>query len=247
MAGTPMNNNLRHQEIMLQAVADALGPELLAQVAFVGGCTTALLITDAFTLEAVRFTDDIDVIVHVLGPGRWQHLLAELRTRGFHESPQDDITCRMRLAQAGAQELIVDLMPDDAQILGFTNRWYADAVLAATYFPLSSGTVIRVVSPVHFVATKLEAYLGRGNNDPLASRDMEDLLSLVDGRETLLQEITAAAPELRGYIAGQFTTLLQHPDFDYAVQAAARNSRGREDIIFQRWQAIASLAPDKTA
>ena len=31
-----MVNNLRLQEIMLQAVADALGPELLQQVAFVG-------------------------------------------------------------------------------------------------------------------------------------------------------------------------------------------------------------------
>lgn len=246
MPSTPINNNLLYQEVMLQAVADAMGPELLAQVAFVGGCTTALLITDTFTLEAVRFTDDVDVIVHILGFGRWQQLLTELRTRGFRESPQDDITCRMRLARAGAQELIVDFMPDDAEILGFTNRWYADAVHTATNFSLRSGTVIRVVSPVHFVATKLEAYRGRGNNDPLASRDMEDLLSIVDGREALLEEITGSAPELQGYIAGQFSQLLQHSDFDYAVQAAARNSRGREDIIFKRWQTIASIAPDNT-
>ncbi|MGH8494115.1 MAG: hypothetical protein ACRERR_13575 [Moraxellaceae bacterium] len=240
----PMNSNRGYQEIMLQAVADALGPELLAQVAFVGGCTTALLITDAFTLESVRFTDDVDVIVHVLGPGRWQVLLAELRARGFRESPEDDITCRMRLAQDGGRELIVDFMPDDEKILGFTNRWYADAVMAAKDFSLPSGTVIRVVSPVHFVATKLEAWRGRGNNDPLGSRDMEDLLSVVDGRETLLQEIAAATPALQQYIAEQFTETLQHPDFDYAVQATARSSQGREAIIFQRWQAIASLAPD---
>jgi len=236
-----MVNNLRLQEIMLQAVADALGPELLQQVAFVGGCTTALLITDAFTLEAVRFTEDVDVIVHVLSHGRWQHMLADLRKRGFHESSLDDITCRMRLKQAGWNDLIVDFMPDDAQILGFTNRWYADAVQSASNFSLSSGTVIRVVTAVYFVATKLEAYQGRGNNDPLASRDMEDLLSLVDGRVTLAQEITASSPALQTYIAGHFAKLLQHTDFEYAVQAAARNSRGREAIIFQRWEAVANL------
>lgn len=225
-------------------MVDALGPELLPQVAFVGGCTTALLITDTFTLEAVRFTEDVDVIVHVLGPGRWQGLLAELRTHGFRESPFDDITCRMRLAQAGSHDLIVDFMPDDVQILGFTNRWYADAVQTATDFSLSSGTVIRVVSPVHFVATKLEAYQGRGNNDPLASRDMEDLLSLVDGRETLAQKIATSPAVLKDYIAVHFARLLQHPDFEYVVQAAARNSRGREAIIFRQWETIANLLPD---
>ena len=46
----------RMQEQMLQTVANALGPDLLREVAFVGGCTTALLITDAFAREAVRFT-----------------------------------------------------------------------------------------------------------------------------------------------------------------------------------------------
>lgn len=47
------------QEIMPQRVADALGADLLREVAFVGGCTTGLLITDAVSLEAVRFTDDV--------------------------------------------------------------------------------------------------------------------------------------------------------------------------------------------
>jgi len=55
------------QEVMLQRVADALGSELLREVAFVGGCTTGLLITDDISREAVRFTDDVDLIVHVIG------------------------------------------------------------------------------------------------------------------------------------------------------------------------------------
>lgn len=48
---------------MLRAVATALGDELRSRLVFVGGCTTALFITDPITLEDVRTTDDIDLIV----------------------------------------------------------------------------------------------------------------------------------------------------------------------------------------
>ena len=44
---------------MITLVAEALGSELLQQMAFVGGCTTGLLLTDAFSQEQVRHTDDV--------------------------------------------------------------------------------------------------------------------------------------------------------------------------------------------
>ena len=67
---------------------------------------------------------------------------------------------------------------------------------------------IRLLTPPFFVATKLEAYLGRGGDDPLASHDLEDILNLVDGRETLVSEIKAADEEVRSYIAHQVGALL---------------------------------------
>jgi hypothetical protein len=232
----------RIQEQMLQTVADALGPDLLRQVAFVGGCTTALLITDAFAREAVRFTEDVDVIVHVLGYGKWQRLLTELRERGFKESPDDEIICRMRLPNAlTGRDLLVDFMPDDEAILSFSNRWYRDALHAAADHALPSGTLIRVVTPSYFLATKLEAYRGRGRNDPLASRDIEDILAVVDGRDSLQAELAHAGPELRLYIAQALSALLAHRDFPYAVQAAARQQQAREELIFQRLEAIVAL------
>ncbi len=51
--GTPGNWDI--QQHMLARVAQALGPDLLPDVAFVGGCTTGLLMTDAVSREAVRF------------------------------------------------------------------------------------------------------------------------------------------------------------------------------------------------
>ncbi|WP_324769874.1 hypothetical protein [Pokkaliibacter plantistimulans] len=52
-------------EEMLSKVATALG-ELRNEMVFVGGCTTGLLITDQLSLEQVRHTDDVDLIVSVI-------------------------------------------------------------------------------------------------------------------------------------------------------------------------------------
>ncbi len=229
------------QEVMLQRVADALGADLLQEMAFVGGCTTGLLITDPVSLEAVRFTDDVDVIVHVMSLGGWYRLQRALAEKGFRNSPEDDVICRTRLRDGQPVELIVDFMPEDAGILGFGNRWYADALREASNHTLPSGTIIRVVTPAYFLGTKLEAYRGRGNNDPLASRDIEDILNVVDGRASLQHELSQAPPALRADIAAGIGELLRHRDFDYAVQATASNNRQREELIFARLEAIAAF------
>ena len=229
------------QEVMLQRVADALGTELLRQVAFVGGCTTGLLITDAVSREAVRFTDDVDLIVHVIGLGNWYQFVQVLTGKGFRTSPEDDVICRMRLRDGNASELIVDFMPEDAAILGFGNRWYADALRVAVDHTLPGGTVIRVVAPAYFLGTKLEAFRGRGNNDPLGSRDVEDILNVVDGRATLVDEVAHASKALRADIAAGLTDLMALRDFDYAVQATARNNKQREELIFARLDILAAI------
>ncbi len=172
---------------MLRAVAEALGDDLRKRLVFVGGCTTALFINDAVTLEDVRATDDVDLIVDLAGFSEWAQLLEQLRKRGFSESPNDSVICRMHLG-----EIKVDFMPDDPKILGFSNRWYESGIETAVDCPLDDNLIIRLLTPALFVATKLEAYLGRGENDLLSSRDAEDILLIVDGREVLVTELGAA-------------------------------------------------------
>ena len=159
---------------MLSRVATALESSLLADVAFVGGCTTGLWVTDAFSRQGIRFTDDVDLIVSVMGKAGWYRLRDQLLASGFSES-SEDISCRMRLG-----ELKVDFMPDDEDVLGFTNRWYESALENAVAYELKENLRVNVVSPVYLIATKLEAFKGRGNNDPLGSRDVEDILTLFD-------------------------------------------------------------------
>ena len=115
---------------MLKEVAKALGPDMCRQMTFVGGCTTGLLLTDDFTREQVRSTEDVDLIVHVLGPIEFGRLQERLYERGFRLSPADEgddlPICAMKLG-----ELRVDFMPDN-DTLGFSNRWYKDAMATAT-------------------------------------------------------------------------------------------------------------------
>ncbi len=220
---------------MLETVAEALGEDLRQRLVFVGGCTTALFVTDPVTLEDVRATDDVDLIVDLAGYGEWARLQDQLRQRGFSESPDDDVICRMRL---GA--LKVDFMPDDKEILGFTNRWYARGIETAVTRSLPSGRDIRLLTPALFVATKLEAYLGRGRNDPLGSHDLEDILIVVDGREELAAEVCAADEDIRDFIAAKLRTLQAHDDFDSFLEGNIRGPDGRTEIVRTRLSAMAA-------
>lgn len=218
---------------MLEVVAEALGDDLLARLVFVGGCSTALFITDTATLEDVRATDDIDLIIDLAGQPAWIELQGRLREKGFRESQDDDVICRMRLGN-----LKVDFMPDDATILGFTNRWYRKGIETAEPHVLTDGlTILRLTSPL-FVATKLEAYLGRGGGDLLGSRDMEDILLIVDGRPELLEEVRAADAEVRRFISEQITGILASTDFDYFLAGNIRGPDGRQEIVYQRLVAL---------
>jgi predicted nucleotidyltransferase len=223
------------QKEMLKQVALALD-ELRETVTFVGGCTTALLITDELTVEQVRHTEDVDLIVSIMTYVEYNKLKAQLQSKGFKETPlteEDWPICAMKLG-----DLRVDIMPDNEAILGFSNRWYKYAVESAINCALDEKLSIKVVSSTAFVATKLEAYKGRGNQDPLASQDIEDLLNLIDGRESLAAEVQYAPADVKAYIAQEIQTLMTLSDFDYAVQNITNGNQNREDIIYERLTAI---------
>jgi hypothetical protein len=65
-----------------------------------------------------------------------------------------------------------------------------------------------VITAPAFVATKLEAFAGRGQGDFLFSHDMADIVSVIDGRESLLIELQHAVPELRRHIGTAIAQLL---------------------------------------
>lgn len=232
-----MNGTYWQLDLMLGCVANALGNDLLSQVAFTGGSVMGLLITDEFIKESIRHTEDVDLIVEVIGYAGWNDFQRQLKKRGFRHSMQDNIMCRMRL-----NGLVVDFMPDNADILGFTNRWYKDALKTSIICNLNDNRPIRVVSPVYFAATKLEAYLGRGNNNPMSSQDVEDILNLFDGRIELVHEIEKSNTDVKKFIAAQLQLLLAHQDFDYVVQSTVKGNTDREELLLERLELVAGIA-----
>ncbi|NKJ03041.1 hypothetical protein [Novosphingobium sp. SG707] len=76
-------------------------------------------------------------------------------------------------------------MPDDPNILGLSNRGYKEGISTAIKYAVPSGRVLKHLTSPLFLATKLEAYSGRGQNAPLGSHDLEDIITVVDGRAEL--------------------------------------------------------------
>ncbi|ATX81031.1 hypothetical protein Ga0123462_0153 [Mariprofundus ferrinatatus] len=222
---------------MLGLVADRLG-DLREQVVFLGGCTTGLLITDTAAPD-VRATMDVDLIVEVASALEFHDIEAEMQKRGFTPDVESGIRCRWR-----SGDLIIDLMPDDEEILGFSNRWYSDAIVHAVEERLADGAVIRRVSAPYFIATKIEAFNGRGNGDYLASHDFEDIVTLIDGREELYAEIEESDALLRRFIAYTFKQWAEDSDLFIALAGQLPPdavSQSRYSILERKFEAIASM------
>ena len=54
----------------------------------------------------------------------------------------------------------------------------------------------------------------------LSSRDFDDLVALIDGREELPGEAAEAPEALRDYVAGELEELSRHPTFESGVEGA---------------------------
>ena len=202
---------------------------------FVGGAIVGLLTTDP-AIEAPRPTDDVDAIVQVATRSEYdQRLAPELRRLGLTEDMESRVICRWLF-----DGVRVDVMPTEGSILGFSNRWYGAAAANAMSASVA-GLSIRVISPPYFIATKLEAFADRGQNDPYSSHDLEDILTVIDGREELVGEVAAADGAVRAYIATSIATLLTNEDFLNALPGHTRDP-GRAELLRRRLESLASLA-----
>ena len=219
---------------LLTSIAQAMGP-LREQVVFVGGCATGLLITQPVVADA-RVTEDVDAIVEVASLVGYHALARQLMALGFKQTMADN-TPPFRWYWNRMQ---LDLVPLDEKVLGFANRWYKPGFEAAINATLPSGLQLRHLSAPYFMATKLEAFKDRGNDDVYLSHDLEDVMTVVDGREELVAELTAAPQEVRSFVGQTFQGLLKHPDFTNALPGIVSQST-RAGLVLQRVTQIVKL------
>jgi hypothetical protein len=195
----------------LTAVARRLRP-LLDELVFAGGCATGLLITDP-AAPSIRTTFDVDAIAEITTYPEYVGLCERLRGLGFSEDTSEGApVCRW---VSGL--LVLDVMPLDEKVLGFSNRWYEAAARTSVLASLEPSLQIRHISAPFFLATKLEAFNGRGKGDYFGSHDLEDALAVVDGRPSLVQEVSSAPDDLRAYLVSKWHALIRDPRFIDAI------------------------------
>ncbi len=207
---------------ILTTVASMLGP-LRKSLVVVGGCATGLFVTNV-RAQPIRMTDDVDLVAHVVSKQEFHALERQFEALGFvHDMSADAPICRWKCG-----EVTVDLMPTDEKILGFHNRWYLLAVDSAVTLKLSNELTIKLIAAPVFLGTKLEAFKGRGKGDYMASHDLEDIIAVVDGRATILEEAAQSPPDLRAYLATEFTLLLNNRDFMDALPGQLSSDLGSQ-------------------
>ena len=223
---------------LLMLVVDRLGM-LSDQMVYLGGCATGLLITDP-AAPPVRETKDVDVIVEVSSHAEYYKLSKKLRTAGFREDQSEGAPlCRWIM-----ENVILDVMPTDSKILGFSNYWYPAAMKESDEIVLPDGKKINMVTAPYFLATKLEAFEGRGRGDYLLSHDLEDLISVIDGRPGIVQEVRESDPELKNYLSEKIHELINNPRFVEALPGKVPGdnaSQARLPIIHERLKAIVEI------
>lgn len=215
----------------IKKAARCLG-DLRDKMAFLGGATTGLLVTDSGSPE-IRPTLDIDVIIEIISMAEYYQLEALLRSLGFKQSMEkEDPICRWMI-----DEIILDVMPTNEKILGFSNKWYADALKNSMIFEIEESLKIRMVTAPYFLATKIEAFYGRGKNDFLFSHDMEDIITIIDGRKEIIEEIKKSPEGLKIFLSLAFNEFLQNDSFIESLSGHLLPdpaSQGRLPILIRR-------------
>lgn len=196
----------RENIVRLKVVYEALG-ELSKDVIFVGGATVSLYADRPF--DETRPTDDVDILVELLDYQGYAAIEEQLRARGFVNDVDSGVICRYIV-----QGVVVDVMPTSERILGFSNKWYPEAASNAIQVPLDEKIVINIFQAVYFIATKLEAFKGRGENDGRFSTDFEDIVYVLNNRNTIWEEFAEAPINLFVYLQNEFKKILEEPYID---------------------------------
>ena len=232
-----MKQHSIHTE-MIKQVAERLGP-LRPKVVFLGGSATGFHITDKAEPE-IRTTKDVDIIVEVASRADYHRLGKTLRELGFSQKMQkDDPICRWHI-----NDVIVDVMPTDENILGFSNKWYLPAIKNSVTIELEPNLEIQIVTAPYFLGTKLDAFFGRGRGDYLASHDMEDIINFINGRVEILEDIKNSEPDLKDFIIKSLQGFLEDELFLEALPGHLlpdQASQGRRSIIMERIKKIIEL------
>jgi predicted nucleotidyltransferase len=208
----------------IKAIYNALG-DMCDQVVFVGGATVSLYATRESA--DVRPTEDVDIVVEVMSRSDFSSLEQKLRERGFSHAVQSDVICRYQV-----NGIIVDVMPSKDNIIGFSNSWYDEGFKSSIRHQIDELHTVSIFTAPYFLASKLVAFKNRGKNDGRLSSDFEDIVYLLNNRDTLFEEIESAPESVGSYLKVEFRRLLKNMFFQEWINAHLDyNEQSRADMI----------------
>lgn len=184
----------------VQSLVGELG-DLIDDVTVVGGTSPSLY--EMNDTVAVRPTRDVDLIVRSKSRVEWQRFVRRLEQRGFRY-PAGEPICRYTKG-----DLVIDVMPSDATHLGFGNRWYEAAAIGRMKSPIAR---LHVVTPIYFIATKLDAFEDRGADHPRMSHDLEDIFVVLRGLPSLFDDVESGMEIVHAEVRRQLRKLCERSD-----------------------------------
>jgi predicted nucleotidyltransferase len=189
---------------LVAKVAEGL-KELREKMVFIGGAVISLY-TDDPAADEIRPTTDIDMTINLANYAEWAKMQERLAELSFYPDPEGQSICSYKF-----EEIAIDIMPADDSSIGVSNKWYKPGFKYLQQIALPEGISINILPAPYFLATKLEAFKGRGGNDFYGSHDFEDIIYVLDNRTTIVEEILAADEEVRQYIKQELILIKNHP------------------------------------
>ncbi|MDB5272719.1 MAG: hypothetical protein JWO58_1086, partial [Chitinophagaceae bacterium] len=109
-----------------------------------------------------------------------------------------------------------------------------EGVKTAVDHALKEKESIRIFTTPYFIASKMEAFKTRGKGDVYASHDLEDIIFVLDNRDTIEEELSAADAPVKEYLKKEFNVLLRNSSFEEALIGHVEQSdqmRRKENIM----------------
>jgi len=210
---------------MIELIANALG-SLKEKVVFVGG-SVAELYADYPEISDIRPTTDVDCFLELHTYLNYSKLEEELRKLGF----RDDMTQGAPICRKIYQGIKVDFMPNDENVLGFSNRWYADGIKNKKESILPDGTSVYILSVEYYLATKFEAMNSRGGTDIRGSYDWEDIVYIMNNCAELVIAIKQCSNTLLvEYLREQCCLLLKNSNIREIIYTSLPYNSEEESI-----------------
>ena len=219
---------------MLEAVANGLA-YLKEEMVFAGGAVAELYASNPEATD-IRPTLDVDCVIEIHSYSAHTEVEDKLRSLGFvNDTTQGAPICRWNY-----QDILVDIMPSDSEVLGFSNRWYKEGIKNKISKKLPNGTDIFVFSPEYYLAAKFEANKGRGGSDLRQSHDFEDIIYILDNCAELLDSISKTNETVKIYLKEECTNLLNNKGLVEGIESSLPFGSEKEatDIIIQRIKKI---------